>query len=89
LGAATLGSHVEEVRRAPAGREDTMSPQNSVTRESIDRLCTLADLPLPAERRARLAPLLSSLVTAANDLSRKMAHAAYRTVVPIAQFPER
>jgi hypothetical protein len=66
-----------------------MSPQNSVTRESIDRLCTLADLPLPAERRARLVPLLSSLVTAANDLSRTMAHAAYRTVVPIAQFPER
>ena len=66
-----------------------MGPQNSVTRESIDRLCTLADLPLPAERRARLAPRLSCLVTAANDLSRKMAHAAYRTVVPIAQFPER
>jgi hypothetical protein len=66
-----------------------MSPQNSVTRESIDRLCAFADLPLPAERRARLAPLLSSLVTAANDLSRKMAHATYRTVVPIAQFPER
>ena len=47
-----------------------MNPQDLVTRECIDRLCTLADLPLPAERRARLAPMLSGLVTAANDLSR-------------------
>jgi hypothetical protein len=66
-----------------------MSRQEPITRESIDRLCTLADLPLPAERRARLASLLSDLATAANDLSRKMAHAGYRTIVPIARFPER
>ena len=66
-----------------------MSPQDLVTGESIDHLCTLADLPLPADRRARLAPMLFGLVTAANDLSRKMADAAYRTVVPIARFPER
>ena len=66
-----------------------MSQEDPVSRETIDRLCALAALPLPADRRARLAPLLSSLVTAANDLSRKMAHAAYRTVVPIARFPER
>jgi len=64
-----------------------MSPH--ITRDSIDHLCTLADLPLPAERRAQLAPLLSSLVAAADELSRKMAHPAYRTVVPITQFPER
>ncbi len=66
-----------------------MNPQDPVTRESIDRLCTLADLPLPAERRARLLPMLSGLVTAANDLSRKMAHAGYRMIVPIGRFPER
>ena len=34
-----------------------MNPQDLVTSECIDQLCTLADLPLPAERRARLAPI--------------------------------
>jgi hypothetical protein len=66
-----------------------MNVQGPVTIDSIDHLCALADLPLPAERRARLAPMLSALVTAANDLSRKMADARYRSVVPIAGFPER
>ena len=66
-----------------------MSPQDFVTRHAIDRLCALADLPLPAERRARLAPMLSGLVAAANDLSRKMSSAEYRTILPIARFPER
>ena len=66
-----------------------MSSRDLVTRESIDDLCSLAGLPLPPERRARLAPILSSLVTAANDLSRKMAEAGYRSVVPILRFPER
>ncbi len=66
-----------------------MSPQDPVTRESIDRLVALANQPLPAERRARLGPMLSGLVTAANDLSRKMTHAGYRMIVPIARFPER
>ena len=42
-----------------------MSPQDFVTRDAIDRLCALADLPLPAERRARLAPMLSGLAAAA------------------------
>jgi len=66
-----------------------MSSRDLVTRESIDDLCGLAGLPLPPERRARLAPILSSLVTAANDLSRKMADTGYRSVVPILRFPER
>jgi len=66
-----------------------MSSRDLVTRESIDDLCSLAGLPLPPERRVRLAPILSSLVTAANDLSRKMADAGYRSVVPILRFPER
>jgi hypothetical protein len=66
-----------------------MSQQDPVTIDSIDHLCALAGLPLPAERRARLEPMLSALVTAANDLSRKMADARYRSVVPIAGFPER
>jgi len=50
-----------------------MNPQKPVAVESIDRLCALANLPLPAERRARLAPMLADLVAAANELSRKMA----------------
>jgi len=66
-----------------------MSPHEPVTPESIDRLCTLADLPVPAERRKGLALMLAGLVAAANELSRKMADARYRTVVPILRFPER
>ncbi len=66
-----------------------MSSQDAVTRDAIDRLCALADLPLPAERRDRLAPMLSGLVVAANDLSRRMSGAEYRTILPIARFPER
>jgi hypothetical protein len=66
-----------------------MSPQQPVTAESIDRLCALADLPLPAARRPALAAMLSSLVAAANELSRKMAAPGHRTVVPILRFPQR
>jgi hypothetical protein len=66
-----------------------MNPQEPVAIDSIDRLCALANLPLPAERRARLAPMLSDLVAAANELSRKMARAEHRTIVPIVRFPER
>jgi len=69
--------------------EKIMAPQEPVAIESIDRLCTLANLPLPAERRARLVPMLSGLVAAANELSRKMAHAGYRAIVPIVRFPEQ
>ena len=66
-----------------------MSAHEPVTPESIDRLCTLAELPVPAERRRGLALMLLDLVAAANELSRKMADARYRTVVPIVRFPER
>ena len=66
-----------------------MSPDEPVTVESIDRLCSLAQLPLPAERRRALAPMLSQLVAAANELSRKMSAARYRAVVPILRFPGR
>jgi hypothetical protein len=60
-----------------------------VTEESIDRLCALADLPLPAGRRARLVSMLAGLAGAANELSRRMAEAGHRAVVPITRFPER
>lgn len=60
-----------------------------VTRESIDRLCALADLPLPAERRGALVAPLAGLVAAANELSRKMAEGSCRDVLPITRFPER
>lgn len=66
-----------------------MSPQDPVTAESIDRLCALADLPVPAARRPALAAMLSGLVAAANELSRKMATADHRAVVPILKFPQR
>ena len=66
-----------------------MNPQKPVAVESIDRLCALANLPLPAERRARLAPMLADLVAAANELSRKLARAEHRAIVPIVRFPER
>jgi len=66
-----------------------MSPSEPVTPESIDRLCTLAALSIPAERRRALAPMLAVLVAAANELSQKMADARHRTVVPIVRFPER
>ena len=66
-----------------------MSLPEPVTPETIDRLCTLAELPIPAERRRGLALMLSDLVAAANELNRKMADARYRTIVPILRFPER
>ena len=66
-----------------------MSLQDPVTAETIDRLCALADLPVPAERRPALAAMLSALVAAAHELSRKMATAEHRTAVPILRFPQR
>jgi hypothetical protein len=66
-----------------------MSLQDPVSAESIDRLCALADLPVPAERRPALAAMLSGLVAAANELSRKMASPEHRAVVPILRFPQR
>jgi hypothetical protein len=70
-------------------REILMSPHEPVTPESIDRLCALAELAVPAERRKGLALMLADLVAAANELSRKMADARYRAIVPIVRFPER
>ena len=66
-----------------------MSPEDPVTAESIDRLCALADLPVPAARRPALAAMLAGLVAAANELSRKMAAAEHRSVAPILRFPHR
>ena len=66
-----------------------MSPDEPVTAEAIDRLCSLADLRVPAERRRALAPMLSQLVAAANELSRKMSAARYRAILPIVRFPGR
>ncbi|PYO22428.1 MAG: hypothetical protein DMD85_11560 [Candidatus Rokuibacteriota bacterium] len=66
-----------------------MTPSEPVTTESIDRLCALAALPVPAERRRGLALMFADLVAAANELSRKMADARHRAIVPIVRFPER
>jgi hypothetical protein len=64
-----------------------MKKAEPVTRETIDRLCALADLPLPAARRDALAPMLSGLVAAANELSRTIAEGGRRAVLPITRFP--
>jgi hypothetical protein len=66
-----------------------MTRTEPVTTDAIDRLCTLAALPVPAERRRGLALMLADLVAAANELSRKMADPRYRAIVPIVRFPER
>jgi hypothetical protein len=66
-----------------------MSPEEPVTRESIDRLCALTALPLASERRAKLVAMFSGLVAAANELSGKMAQAGHRAILPITRFPER
>lgn len=50
---------------------------------TVDHLLALARLPLPAERRARLAQLFEGLAAAANDLSRRMAAAEHRAVAPL------
>jgi hypothetical protein len=63
--------------------------EEPVTRETVDRLCALADLPLPADRRAKLVAPLAGLVAAANELNRKMAEAGRRGLLPITRFPER
>jgi len=63
--------------------------EEPVTRETVDRLCGLADLPLPANRRDKLVAPLAGLVAAANELSRKMAEGRRRGVPPITRFPER
>jgi hypothetical protein len=63
--------------------------EEPVTRETVDRLCVLADLPLPANRRDKLVAPLAGLVAAANELSRKMAEGSRRGVPPITRFPER
>ena len=66
-----------------------MTREEPVTAESIDRLCSLARLPLPPARRRALAPMLAQLVSAANELSLKMSAARYRAILPILRFPER
>lgn len=66
-----------------------MTASEPVAAESIDRLCMLAALPLPAERRRRLAPMLAGLVAGANELSQKMTDPRHQSVVPVLRFPER
>jgi hypothetical protein len=66
-----------------------MKTEGPVTRETIERLCLLADLPLPATRREKLVAPLSTLVAAATELSRKVAEGGRRSVLPITRFPER
>ncbi len=66
-----------------------MKSEESVTKETVERLCAQAELALAPERRTRLVPMLAGLIGAANELSRKMAAAAHRSILPILRFPER
>jgi hypothetical protein len=66
-----------------------MKPDEPLTQETIERLCVLAGLPLPASRRDKLVPMASTLMAAANELNRKMAEGSRRGVSPITRFPER
>ncbi len=66
-----------------------MKIDDPVTKETVERLCAQADLPLAPERRARLVPMLAGLIAAANELNRKMAALAHRAILPILRFPER
>jgi predicted component of type VI protein secretion system len=66
-----------------------MTNDDPVTKETVERLCAQADLPLRPERRTKLVPMLAGLIAAANELNRKMAAAAHRSILPILRFPER
>jgi hypothetical protein len=66
-----------------------MKNDEPVTKETVERLCAQADLALAPDRRARLVPMLAALIAAANELSRKMAAPAHRSILPILRFPER
>ena len=66
-----------------------MKSDDPVTKETVERLCAQADLPLGPERRTRLVPMLAGLIAAANELSRKMAAAAHQSILPILRYPER
>ena len=48
----------------------------------VRHLALYADLPLPPEREAAVASVLTAWLDDANDLSRKMSASQYRTLVP-------
>jgi len=66
-----------------------MSDTAPVTAKTVEALCRIADLEIPPERQARLEPLLSVLIAAANDLNARMSDGRWRSVPPILHFPER
>jgi hypothetical protein len=66
-----------------------MKNDDPVTPETVERLCAQAGLSLAPDRRTRLVPMLAGLIAAANELNRKMAAAAHRSILPILRFPER
>jgi Asp-tRNA(Asn)/Glu-tRNA(Gln) amidotransferase C subunit len=68
-----------------------MSSNPPVTEETVGLLAAVARLHLSPERCAQLAPQLSALVAAANELSAKLANGSggRRSIPPIVGFPER
>ena len=68
-----------------------MGENPQVSAKTVAAVSVLADLRSSPERQAQLAPLLSGLIAAANELSARMAKAAGhpRSIPPMLGFPER
>lgn len=63
-----------------------MSKRTEVSEADVRALAALAALPLAAGREAQLAPQLSEWLTAANELSAKMAAAENWEIAPATVF---
>ena len=63
-----------------------MPDETRIDEAAVRALATAADLPLPAGREALIAGQLSTWLTAANELNRKMAAPEHLTVTPITVF---
>jgi hypothetical protein len=66
-------------------------PDQPLTRDEVRFLASHGRLPLAEERCAALAPALSSLIAAANELSARVAAGTGNppSIPPITGFPER
>ena len=63
-----------------------MSDETRLDEAAVRALADAADLPLPAGREALVAEQLSTWLTAANELNRKMAAPEHLGVAPITVF---
>ena len=63
-----------------------MPDETRLDEAAVRALAHAADLPLPADRAALVAEQLSTWLTAANELNRKMAAPEHLGVTPITVF---